>query len=251
MHRTSAPEGKFLLRLNVGGTLYTVGSETLTRYPDTMLSKLATERRLKKEQSNIEDVVFIDRDGDRFKYILDAYRDGSVVVPRTTTIAAVENEMKFFGLSRVTVRQEKPSFDDCVIGAKDGLLELTERLKEMLLDQNGEERLLLQCASSLGRTPEEVKFSSEKFALWAVREAIKYYITNSEGDYEAFLHEYLKIYPSTYCRPDLSYSLGSAYKILRGRGLCSINVLCTRRYHALAFSFSKQDCRLDFRSNSF
>lgn len=249
MHEVSASVDKSLVRLNVGGTLYTVASDTLMKFPDSVLSKLVCERRSIVPAKNVDEPIFIERDGGRFKYVLDGYRDGRVVLPRDVAIGAVENDMRYFGLSRVLVRQEKPSLNECLLGTREGLLQLAERLKIAIVGP--ESKYQLRCASSLGNIPEGVKNGSEAFALWAVREAILQYVTNNEGSYEAFLHEYLKIYPSSRSRPDLSHSLGLAYKILRGWGLCSINVICTRRYHALAFSFSEQNIRVDMRRNSF
>lgn len=241
---------KYLVRLDVGGTLYTVNNETLMKFPESMLSKMAIERR----RFSISDVdflepIFIDRDGDRFKYILDGYRDGAILIPRTVAVGSLEKDLIFFGLSKVVVKQERPTFDECLLGSKEGMSELFERLQEMLLEERTScNRLLrgdiqgveIQCSLSLCQTEAEIRNCSENFALWAVREAIQQYMTNNAVTYEAFLHEYLTLYPSNYSRPDLSHALAAAYKIVKSCGLCSINVMCTRRYNALAFSFSGQ-----------
>jgi hypothetical protein len=42
--------------------------------------------------------LFIDRNGERFQYILDWYRDGRIIVPRTIAIYAVKGDTLFFGL---------------------------------------------------------------------------------------------------------------------------------------------------------
>jgi BTB/POZ domain len=251
---------KYLVRLNVGGTLYTVNNDTLMNFPDSMLSKMATEqRRFSISDGNLLEPIFIDRDGERFKYILDGYRDGAILIPRTVAVGSLEKELIFFGLSKVVVKQERPTFDECLLGSKEGILELSERLKEMLLkEQTSCNRLLrgdkygveIQCSLSLCQTEAEIKICSENFALWAVREAIHQYMTNTDIDYEAFLHEYLTLYPSNYSRPDLSHALAAAYRIVKSRGLCSINVVCTRRYNALAFSFSGQVIGRDGRKKS-
>ena len=249
MHEATASADRFFVRFNVGGSMHTVPSDTLMKFPNSLLSKLVCEECTTIPNKHADTPMYIDRDGERFKYVLDAYRDGRVVLPRGVAIGAFENDLRYFGLSGVFVQQERPTFDECLLGTRDGLLLLTERLKKTMVDQ--ESKYQIHCASSLGNISEGVKNSSESFALWAVREAILQYITNSEGSYEAFLHEYLKINPTSCCRPDLSHSLGLAYKILRGWGLCSINVICTRRYHALAFSFSKENSHVVMRRNSF
>lgn len=241
---------KNLVRLDIGGTLYTVNNETLMNFPESMLSKMATERRrFSLSDRDFLEPIFIDRDGDRFKYVLDGYRDGTILIPRTVAVGSLENDLIFFGLSKVVVRQERPTFDECLLGSKEGMLELSDKLKEMLLEERAScNRLLcrdkqgveIQCSLSLCKTEAEIKNCSENFALWAVREAIQQYMTNNDLDYEAFLHEYMTLYPSNYSRPDLSHALAAAYKIVKSCGLCSITVVCTRRYNALAFSFSRQ-----------
>ena len=189
MHEASASADRFFVLLNVGGSMHTVPSDTLMKFPDSLLSKLVSEKRQTISNNNSDPPIYIDRDGERFRFVLDAYRDGRVVLPRGVAIGAFENDLKYFGLSGVFVQQERPTFDECLLGTRDGLLSLTERLKKTMVDQ--ESKYQLHCASSLGSISEGVKNSSESFALWAVREAILQYITNSEGSYEAFLHEFL------------------------------------------------------------
>ena len=251
MSRMHSPREMNQVRLDIGGTLYTVNNDTLMKYPESMLSKLAVEkRRFSLSAADILEPIFIDRDGERFKYVLDGYRDGTVLLPRTVSVGSLENDLKFFGLQKVVVKQERPSFDECLIGSKEGILALSERLKDMLLEERtlhhspvhrGREDVEIQCLSSLCQTESEIKNCSENFALWAVREAIQQYMSNNSLEYEAFLHEFLTLYPSNYSRPDLSHALAAAYKIIKGYGLCSINVVCTRRYQALAFSFTELD----------
>jgi BTB/POZ domain len=255
MHGMPPAIQRYLVRLDVGGTLYTVNNDTLLKFPESMLSKMAIERRrFSISDGDFLEPIFIDRDGDRFKYVLDGYRDGAILIPRTVAVGSLEKDLVFFGLSKVVVKQERPTFDECLLGSKEGILELSERLKEMLLEERTSyNRLLLgdkqgveiQCSLSLCQTEAEIRNCSENFALWAVREAIQQYMANNDVDYEAFLHEYLTLYPSNYSRPDLSHALAAAYKIVKSCGLCSINVVCTRRYNALAFSFSGQAIGLD------
>ena len=242
-------ENENLVRLNVGGTFYTVNNETLLKFPESLLSILATDRRrFSLSDANALEPIFVDRDGERFKYILDGYRDGAIILPRTVAIGSIQNDLKFFGLQKVVVKHERSSFDECLVGSKEGMFELSERLKETLLEERTShhspvkrnlEDLEVQCALSLCQTEAEIKNCSENFALWAVREAIQQYMIHNESDYEAFLHEYMTLYPSNYSRPDLSHALAAAYRIVKGCRLCSINVVCTRKYQALAFSFMK------------
>jgi hypothetical protein len=64
------------------------------KHEGTMLAKLVSERW--KPQSN-ETPIFIDRDVENFKYILEFYRDGEIIVPRTVAIEAIKNDVLYFG----------------------------------------------------------------------------------------------------------------------------------------------------------
>jgi hypothetical protein len=48
------------------------------KYEETVMAKLVSE---KWNSKNTEAAILIDRDGERFKYILDFYRDGEIIVP--------------------------------------------------------------------------------------------------------------------------------------------------------------------------
>ncbi|XP_041034799.1 BTB/POZ domain-containing protein KCTD21-like [Carcharodon carcharias] len=65
--------------LNVGGTLYTTSSETLTRYPDSMLGAMFKGRLgSRRDQSGN---LFIDRDGKPFRHILNYLRSSHLDLP--------------------------------------------------------------------------------------------------------------------------------------------------------------------------
>jgi hypothetical protein len=72
-----------IIHFNVGGTLYDVARETLLKFENTMLATLVSD---KWRISRKEEIIFIDRDGERFKYILDWYRDGKINIPKTVNI---------------------------------------------------------------------------------------------------------------------------------------------------------------------
>jgi hypothetical protein len=48
-----------------------------------------------------ETPIFIDRDGQNFKYILEFYRDGEIIVPRTVAIEAIKKDALYFGLPEI------------------------------------------------------------------------------------------------------------------------------------------------------
>jgi hypothetical protein len=95
-----------VIRLNVGGTPYEVTLSTLMKFPDTMLAALASERW--RQHSDRHELIFIDRDGDLFRYILAWYHDNEILIPRTVAAGAVANEVRFFSLpDTAAVEQEE------------------------------------------------------------------------------------------------------------------------------------------------
>uniref|UniRef100_A0A8C7I6Q4 A-type voltage-gated potassium channel KCND1 n=1 Tax=Oncorhynchus kisutch TaxID=8019 RepID=A0A8C7I6Q4_ONCKI len=70
-----------LIILNVSGQKFQTWSNTLERYPDTLLGK-----------------YFFDRDPDIFRHILNFYRTGKLHYPRQECIAAYDEELSFFGI---------------------------------------------------------------------------------------------------------------------------------------------------------
>lgn len=92
-----------IIELNVGGMRYDVAEDTLMKYEDTMLAKMVAD---KWQKGGDQEPKFIDRDGERFRYILDWYRDGRITVPRTITIDALKNDVLFFGLPADAIIEE-------------------------------------------------------------------------------------------------------------------------------------------------
>jgi hypothetical protein len=161
-----------IIRFNVGGTPYEVALATLMKSPETMLAKLASQRWREKSGNKVEKSIFIDRDGEIFKYILAWYRNNVIIIPRTIPVDAVENEVKYFSLPvTVVVEQEKSP--------------ITESFKEV----TGFKRDRQEDFSR-----EFLERQTDLFATWAVQNAIQEERLTTKPTYSTQT-EYFRIRP--------------------------------------------------------
>ena len=68
-----------IIKLNVGGSIFTTTRSTLTRYPNSMLGAMFSERMptTKDKEGN----YWIDGNWDVFRYVLDFLRRGYLMLP--------------------------------------------------------------------------------------------------------------------------------------------------------------------------
>lgn len=91
-----------IVYFNVGGIRFATSISTIMKYPDSMLATMIEQEQEKIMIQNKED-LFIDRDGDVFKYILDYLRnDKAIILPSDNiTLNRLLLEVDFFQLSEL------------------------------------------------------------------------------------------------------------------------------------------------------
>lgn len=72
-----------IVRFNIGGTRYEVVRSILESHPGTMLNCMASEEWHDDPEAA---EIFIERDGDHFKYCLSYLRDDKVLLPITARL---------------------------------------------------------------------------------------------------------------------------------------------------------------------
>mmetsp|Transcript_1081 Transcript_1081/g.1312 ORF Transcript_1081/g.1312 Transcript_1081/m.1312 type:complete len:229 (+) Transcript_1081:336-1022(+) len=81
-------------QFNVGGIVYQVSRSLLQSHPDTMLAKSASDQW----QEDPESEIFIERDGSRFRFVLDYLRDGCVCLPITEPKDGFIRELEYYNI---------------------------------------------------------------------------------------------------------------------------------------------------------
>ena len=97
MTSTSENSDSTVATFNVGGEKYQVSRDILQAHPNTMLMRIASS----EWQKDANATIFLNRDGNRFRYILDFIRDGEVHLPVTVSKAALLRDFEYFGFTDV------------------------------------------------------------------------------------------------------------------------------------------------------
>ncbi|CAB9507515.1 BTB/POZ domain-containing protein [Seminavis robusta] len=109
MASESREEGLSLtVRFNVGGTKYEVSRSLLSQHQDTVLARMASATW----QRNPHIEIFVERDGGRFKFVLDYMRDGQVILPASGQVSkeSLLNELMYFGFDTADPSRIKVEF---------------------------------------------------------------------------------------------------------------------------------------------
>ena len=86
-----------IVKLNVGGVLYTTTSSTLTVHRDSFFSSLLSGKYAAVKDEN--GAYFIDRNGQYFGYILEYLRTGEIELPPEISATNILKESMFFSLN--------------------------------------------------------------------------------------------------------------------------------------------------------
>ena len=119
-------EGKTTLKLkqfklNIGGTRYEVSNSLLDQFQDSMLRRITSDTW--NNESNDDPLldpdltkkeeIFIERDGGRFKFVLDYMRDGEVSLPLSIPRQQLVSDMEYYGIdfdeTRITLGVANPN----------------------------------------------------------------------------------------------------------------------------------------------
>lgn len=85
---------------DVGGKIYQVSRTLVEAFPETMLYAPASDRWT----NGCIDPIFIDRNGERFQYLLDYMRDNEVHLPWSIPKQALSNDFTYYGFQVDTNR---------------------------------------------------------------------------------------------------------------------------------------------------
>ena len=120
-------EGKTTLKLkqfklNIGGTRYEVSNSLLDQFQDSMLRRITSDTwnnesnddpLLDPDLTKKEEEIFIERDGGRFKFVLDYMRDGEVSLPLSIPRQQLVSDMEYYGIdfdeTRITLGVANPN----------------------------------------------------------------------------------------------------------------------------------------------
>lgn len=85
-----------IVTFNVGGKTYQVKQSLLNRFPDTVLGTISL--LWNNESHGHNEPIFLDRNGDRFPYILDYMRDQQkIVLPLSVSKESFVKDLEFYG----------------------------------------------------------------------------------------------------------------------------------------------------------
>ena len=92
------------VQFDVGGRVYRVSRSLLELFPDTMLSRMVSKTWAHDDDDGRKEEIpiFIERNAERFQYVLDYMRDGQVVsLPVTVSKKGFLKDLEYYGFENV------------------------------------------------------------------------------------------------------------------------------------------------------
>jgi hypothetical protein len=137
-----------MVHFNVGGIRYDVSRSLLDMHPNTMLARSAHELW----HTDPESVIFLERNGERFQYVLDYLRDGHAYLPVGIPKEALMKDLEYYCLDSIDsnrierkltcaalvlqeLRNEMCSWDVTMNATKMEMKALEEQMKNVKLHQ--------------------------------------------------------------------------------------------------------------------
>ena len=139
-----------ILKLNVGGQVFSTSLETVKKDPGSMLHAMFSERFDTKATE--DGSYFIDRDGTHFRYILNYLRTGQLLVPEDKTVyKELLAEAEFYQIQGIVDELRASPFNESLILSEDQRQTMVEWLNDTLVSA-GNDYVLLYRASRDGWT---------------------------------------------------------------------------------------------------
>eukprot|EP00956_Cyclotella_meneghiniana_P011980 scaffold16929_cov44-Cyclotella_meneghiniana.AAC.3 len=83
------------VKFNVGGKMFEVSRALIDQHPNTMLSTMISENW----ETDTDEPLFIDRDGDIFSHVMNYCRYGSIDLPASIPKSMFQRELDYYGIT--------------------------------------------------------------------------------------------------------------------------------------------------------
>ncbi|XP_078354270.1 uncharacterized protein LOC144638853 [Oculina patagonica] len=134
-----------MVKLNVGGHLFSTSLATLNKDPGSMLHAMFSGRFDTKPSE--DGSYFIDRDGTHFRYILNYLRTGQLIVPKDEIVREeLLAEAEFYQVEGIIKALTPKPFNDSGILSSDQCKTLMNWLKETPAFTNARDKLLYRAS---------------------------------------------------------------------------------------------------------
>eukprot|EP01084_Bolivina_argentea_P261258 441428_1 len=167
-----APKSNEIIILNVGGIKYPTTIQTLTGYQSMLKARFSSKYAIKPCEDGSH---FIDRDGKLFKYILEYFRTGTLILPQQwnkNDVLRFYIEIKYFMINSL--------FDVVLLKLFDSKLMTNNTLKLQLIDKISK---TFNCAkNSVMETLSEWKLVYEYDAISFMSNTMPQLVMNSERE---------------------------------------------------------------------